>query len=113
MSLENSCQSNSLLRTIHSFSPCFERNKCPPEVKRKKALVGGGKRLQNEHVMLNFSQPSELCKFVDLKESSLDLKKICYLWLSNIPLARRLSSFYYFTLCKITVLFFYTLVFKR
>lgn len=44
-SLENSCQSNSLLRTVHSFSLCFQLNKYLPEVKRKKKLVAGVKCL--------------------------------------------------------------------
>lgn len=39
MSLENGCQSNSLLETVHSFSLCFRINKCLAEVKRKKRLV--------------------------------------------------------------------------
>lgn len=57
-SLENSCQSNSLLGTVHSFSLYFQMHKCLADLKKKKRLVAVVKHLsKNKHVMLIF--PSE------------------------------------------------------
>lgn len=109
MSLKTSCQSNSLLKTVHSF----QRNKCPHEVNKKKSLVGGGKGLSGMSMLCYFfPQLNELCKFIDLKESGLNLWKMCCSWLSNIPLERRLLSFITCLFLNIIVFFFCPLVFK-
>lgn len=55
-SLESSCQSNSLLGTVHSFSLCFQIHKCLADLKKEKRLVAIVKHFsKNKHVMLIFS----------------------------------------------------------
>ena len=85
MSLENSCQSNSLLGTVHSFSPCFQINKCLAEVKRKKRLVTA-----SYASFFPAERTLQVCRPQRIQPTSLENM---LLMVSNTALARTFSSF--------------------